>query len=149
TQGLSSTKRDIVVSSVSSAFEIGGADFGARQKLGARARHGDAAVHHDIGPMCQLERMEGILLDQEHGQALVGIEFADDLEDLLHDQRGKAERWLIEQEQAGPRHEGAGDRQHLLLAARECSAALGLALLENRESLESASEVVLEMLGIG
>src|SRR4029079_17292605 len=118
-QGLSSTKRDIVVSSVSSAFEISGTDFGACQKLRAGARHGDATVHHDIGAMGELERMEGVLLDQEHGQALAGIELADDLEDLLHDQGSEAERWLIEQQQAGPRHQGAGDRQHLLLAARE------------------------------
>src|SRR4029079_16839013 len=99
--------------------------------------------------MGELERMEGVLLDQEYGQALAGIELADDLEDLLHDQGSEAERWLIEQEQAGPRHQRAGDRQHLLLAARERAAALGLALVENGEDLEGAGEILLEIPGIG
>ena len=50
----------------------------------------------------------------------------------------QAERGLVEQEQAGARHQGAGDGQHLLLAARKRAAALGLALFEDREQVEGA-----------
>ena len=44
---------------------------------------------------------------------------AQDLEQLLDDQRREAERGLVEQHQARPQHQRAADRQHLLLAARQ------------------------------
>ena len=45
-----------------------------------------------------------------------------------HDQRRKAERRLVEQHQPRPQHQGAADRQHLLLAARERAGLLHPAL---------------------
>ena len=61
--------------------------------------------------------MVGVLLDQKHRHAVALVEVADDLEDLLDDERREAERWLVEQEQARAAHQGAGDGEHLLLAA--------------------------------
>ena len=51
-------------------LEIGRADLGARQQLGAAALHRDRAIDHDVAAMGELERMKGVLLDQENGQAL-------------------------------------------------------------------------------
>ena len=67
--------------------------------------------------MRELECVEGVLLDQEHGELLSPIELADRIEDLSHDHRREAERGLVEQQQARARHQRAGDREHLLLAA--------------------------------
>ena len=49
----------------------------------------------------------------------VGREPADDREQVVEDDRGEAERELVEQQELLPAHEHAGERQHLLLAARE------------------------------
>ena len=60
------------------------------------------------------------------------VDLAQDLEDALHHLRREAERGLVEQEQRGPAHERAGDREHLLLAAGEGARHLGVALLRGR-----------------
>ena len=60
------------------------------------------------------------------------------VEDVLDDQRRKAERRLVEQQQARLAHQRARDRQHLLLAARQGAGQLVLALLQAREALELA-----------
>ena len=69
------------------------------------------------------------------------VELADRVEDLPHDQRRKAERGLVEQQQARARHQGARDREHLLLAARQRAAALVQPLLQAREQREDALEI--------
>src|SRR3954452_1421070 len=90
--------------------------------------------------------MEGVLLDQENRQLLARVEFADRVEDLAHDDRRKSERGLIQQKEARARHQGTGDRQHLLLAAGERAAALMQPLLQAREELEHLLAVRVEML---
>ena len=89
--------------------------------------------------------MEGVLLDQEHGELFALVERVDGGENLLHQERREAERGFVEQEQPRPRHQRAADRQHLLLAARQRAAALAEPLLEAREQREHALEVVVEM----
>ena len=64
------------------------------------------------------------------------------VEDLLHDERREAERRLVEEEQARPAHQRAGDGEHLLLAARQGAAALVQALLEARKDRADALEVL-------
>ena len=44
--------------------------------------------------MGELQRVERVLLDQEHGQALVRFSWADRVEDALDHQRREAERGL-------------------------------------------------------
>ena len=56
------------------------------------------------------------------GLSLVGprgsdMQRLDHLEGLAYQARGEAERRLVEEQQAGPRHEAARDGQHLLFAA--------------------------------
>src|SRR5581483_11557646 len=108
---------------MSAALEVRLPDLGARQQLLARAAHGDEAADHYIGAMRELERMEGVLLDKEDGHPLA-VQLADHVEDLLDDEGGEAQRGLIEQQELGPAHQRAGDRQHLLLAPRQRAAAL-------------------------
>src|SRR5262249_25433776 len=106
------------------ALEIGGAHLGVAQQLGASAGERDLAVDHHVAAMGELEGMVGVLLDQEDGHLLLLVDVADDLEDLLDDQRREAERRLVEQQQPRPAHQRPRDRQHLLLAARQRAAAL-------------------------
>jgi hypothetical protein len=42
--------------------------------------------------------------DQQHGDASVTIDGAQDSEDLLHARRGETERWLVEQQELRPQH---------------------------------------------
>ena len=60
-----------------------------------------------------------VLLDDEHGQPLLLVQLAHDPEDLADDHRREAERRLVEQQQPRARHQRAGEREHLLLAAGE------------------------------
>jgi hypothetical protein len=93
--------------------------------------------------------MEGVLLDQEDRHLLLARDPADGLEDLPHNQRRQPKRGLVEQQQPRPAHQGAADRQHLLLAARQGAAALLAPLGQPGEHLEHPVEVFLEMHRIG
>ena len=116
------------------ALEIGRSHLRPLQQFACRCRLSViSAVDHDVAAVRELERVEGVLLDQEHGEPVLRVELADGVEDLPHDQRREAERRLVEQQQPRPRHQRAGDRQHLLLAARQRAAALVQALLQARE----------------
>ena len=95
--------------------------------------------------MRELQRVIGILLDEEDRHALAPVELADGIEDLPHDDGREAERRLVEHEETRPAHERAGDRQHLLLAARKRAAALCKALLEPGKELCHTRQVLLEM----
>ena len=66
------------------------------------------------------------------------FEVADDPVELLDGGRGEAERRLVEHQQARPRDERAGEREHLLLAAGERPGLLAAAVLDPREVLERA-----------
>ena len=50
---------------------------------------------------------------------LLAADAVDDVENLLDDARGEAEGGLVKHQEARPHHQCAGDRQHLLLAARQ------------------------------
>ena len=76
-----------------------------------------------IAPVRDLQRHMRVLLDQQHRRPAL-MDFADDLEYRLHDDRREAERGLVEQQQPGLRHQAARDRDHLLLAAGERPAEL-------------------------
>ena len=72
-------------------FQIGSLDFRARQQFLAGAGDRDLAVDHDIAAVGKLQRVECILLDEEHCDSLGAVEFTDGGENLLHDQRREAE----------------------------------------------------------
>src|SRR5437763_9881590 len=56
------------------ALEISGTDFRPAQQFGPAAGKRDQPIHHDVAAMRELERVERILLDQEHGQFLTPVE---------------------------------------------------------------------------
>ena len=93
--------------------------------------------------------MVGVLFDQKHGQLVALVERANGGEDLLHEERRQAERRLVQKNEPRPAHQRAADRQHLLLATRQCAAALGAAVGEPREQRENALEVGHEMSLVG
>src|SRR5580700_2364532 len=123
------------------SLEIGRADLGARQQLGAAALHRDRAIDHYVAAMGEFQRMKGVLLDQENSQPFGLVQFRDHFEDLLDDEGRKSKRRLVQEQQAGPAHERARNRQHLLLAARQRSAALRGPLLQAWKKREHALKV--------
>src|SRR3954454_25172930 len=116
-----------------SAGEIGGLYLGAFQKLVAAAAERDAAVDHDIAAVREFQGVKGVLLDQEDREPFLDVQLADGVENLPGDERGEAERGLVKEQQSRSAHQGARDRQHLLLAARKCAAALVDAFLQPRK----------------
>ena len=64
--------------------EVGLAYLGIGQQLFTAALHDDMSMLHHIAPVGQLQRLVGILLDQEDGHALAA-QLLNDLEDLLDD----------------------------------------------------------------
>ncbi|GAA2874993.1 hypothetical protein GCM10020220_075620 [Nonomuraea rubra] len=61
---------------------------------------------------------------------------------LPGDERGQAQRRLVEQQHPGAQHEGPAEGEHLLLAAAEAARGLLEPLLQDREVLVDAFEVV-------
>ena len=107
----------------------------------------DLARLEHVAAVRDRQRDRGVLLDHEHGRPLL-VDLDDDLEDPVDQDRRESHRRLVEQQQPGPRHQGAADRAHLLLAARERAGLLRLALLEPREQAVRAIEVLGDAVGV-
>ena len=69
------------------------------------------------------------------------LQLLEDLEDLVDHQRREAERRLVEEQELRPREQRAGDRELLLLAARELRARPVAVAPEHREALEHPVDV--------
>src|SRR5712671_958004 len=107
-------------------------DFVLRQFTGISGeRH--ATLFHEIEMVRDLERQMGVLLDQENRHTLA-VQFFDDAEDFLDDDRSQAERRLIHQQKPRTRHQRARHRQHLLLSAGQSSCKLLAALIQTRKA---------------
>ena len=76
-----------------------------------------------------------VLLDEQDGDVRLGGQLLHQLEDLGHDERGQAQRRLVEQQALGPAHECAADGQLLPLAAAEGVGAHLAALPQHREEV--------------
>src|SRR5258705_12148812 len=102
----------------------------------ARARiHDGAAVHHGE-VVAELERKVEILLDQ-HGCDLAEVaQIRDGAADGLDDRGLDAFSRLVKEERARPHHQRAADRELLLLAAGEVTAAPAEHAVEHREERE-------------
>ena len=81
------------------AAQIGLAHARILRKLRAWSAHHDAAGLQHVAAARGLERIAGILLDQQHAGAGF-IDRADGAEDVPHDQRREAERRLVEAQAA-------------------------------------------------
>src|SRR5262249_26076265 len=123
-----------------SAFQISRADLRTLEQLAAGTGERDQAVDHDIAAVGELERMERVLLDQEYRELVLAVELTDGGENSFDQKRREAERGLVEEKEPRAAHERARDRQHLLLAARERSAALAQPLFEAGEKAQKPPE---------
>ena len=75
------------------------------------------------------------LLDDEHRGAPL-VHLAEDLEELVHDERREPEGELVDDQEARSRHQGTGDAEHLLLASRQRGSRLMGTLAQPREQDE-------------
>jgi hypothetical protein len=87
-----------------------------------------------VDPIGQVQRELHVLL-REQDREPVGLEPRDLLLQVLHDQWGQALRRLVQQEELGVAHEGAGDGEHLLLAPGEEAALASHQLAQLGEQL--------------
>src|SRR5712671_43160 len=94
----------------------------------------DEALLDDVGPVGQPRRELEILLGEQDRQALP-LERGDLIPERAHDHRGQALRRLVEEKYPRVAHQGAGHREHLLLAAREAAGPAGRQLPELGEEL--------------
>ena len=79
-----------------------------------------------------------MLLHDDGRQPLLARDAADGAQQLFHDDGRQALQRLVQQQQARVEHQRAAHGQHLLLAARELRAQVGLALGQAREHLVHA-----------
>src|SRR5450759_4794549 len=97
--------------------EIGGANgFVAPQLVGLAAQHNEAGFQ-DVAMVGHRKPHARILLDKQYRRILP--DFRDNPEHRLHDNRRKAERWLVQQQQPRLRHQATRHRDHLQLATRQ------------------------------
>ena len=69
------------------------------------------------------------------------VDALDQREQLFDQERGEAERRLVEDQEPGLGHQAAPDREHLLLAAGQRAGALALPFGEPREDREHPAAV--------
>ena len=98
-------------------------------QLAGRPREGDLAAFDEIEPVGHLERHVGVLLDQQNGDPF-RVQLADDVEDLLDDERRETDGRLVHEQDPGTGHQPPRDGQHLLLASRQGAGKLTLAFLQ-------------------
>lgn len=103
---------------------------------------GDSAELEDVTPVSDLQRFVCVLFDEEDGDAL-GADVFDDVENLRNDDRGKAKRGFVQEQDFRLHHQAATDGKHLLFAAGECTRALAAAFFEAREEVVDVGEVFL------
>src|SRR5438445_4855317 len=101
----------------------------------ARSFEDDGTVVDDVDPVGELQRHLGVLLDEQHADALA-LQLADGVHHRVHDHRGEALRGLVEEQELRAGHEGAGDGEHFLLAAGKQPAFALQALAQAGEALE-------------
>ncbi len=107
-------------------------------------------MFHEIEALRDFQRHVRVLLDEKDGRALA-VQLRDRAEDLFDHERREAERGLVHEQEARPRHQRTCHGEHLLLAAREGAGQLRRALPEAGKALEDAvdvrREVVLALVG--
>jgi hypothetical protein len=88
----------------------------AVEQLAGRASARHAAALYDVCVLGVLQRDGCVLLGDQEADPAGAIQLSYDFEDFLEDLRRSAHRGLVQQDQAGLSHQGAPDRDHLLLA---------------------------------
>src|SRR3990170_4320945 len=102
-----------------------------------------AGLEH-VTAVRDFERLLGVLLHEQHRRPL-GVDLANDAEDLLDEDRGETQRGLVEEENLRPGHQRPTDCQHLLLAAGQRPALLTRPLGEAREEAEDVLDILVDL----
>ena len=103
-----------------------------RRRCRRRAAEHHAALVQQVHPVGEGQGAADVLLHDEQGGAGRG-DLAEELEDLVHDDRGESHRGLVDQDQLGVGEVGADQRQHLLLPAGQLSGGLAQPAPEHRK----------------
>src|SRR5215471_20169650 len=106
-------------------------DVGVRQQPGRGVLVDDPAALHDVPVVGDPKGGRRVLLDEEDGEAEVGAQTRQHLEQTGGHQRGQTERQLVDQHEPGRADQRHAHRQHLALAAGEIAGHLPLALEED------------------
>src|SRR5205823_12822700 len=94
----------------------------------------ERATPHHGGAVRATKRAHGVLLDEQHRDAM-GLEVGERLKHALPHERGESERGLVKEKQARSSEKRPRDREHLLLPARESSREHSATLAQDREAL--------------
>src|SRR5262249_17025335 len=108
-------------------------------KIGARPVVDHRAALDDRRAVSDAEHLLRVLLDQDRRRAFVADDAPQRQQQLLDQDRSEALERLVEQDDARIEDQGAADREHLLLAARELVAEIAAALLRPPKSLLDAA----------
>jgi len=111
------------------------------EQVFATATELDLTRHQDIAAVGDFQGCIGILLDQQHGRALL-IDFTDDRENVAHDQRCQTKRRFVHHQDLWLGHQSPADCKHLLFAAREGACHLPVPFLEAREQIIHALDIL-------
>src|SRR5213080_43579 len=98
--------------------EVGLANGWVLAQVRSLAAHRDPSVLQHVAAVGDLEGEHDVLLDQQHGRAVL-IDRLYDFHHPIHHLWGEAQRWLVDHQQFRPGHQSATDGDHLLLAARQ------------------------------
>src|SRR5262245_12072352 len=127
--------------------EVGVLNRRIPEQFGTGSALDDTAGFQHICAMCPRQRLLCVLFDdQDRGPLLV--DFRDDREDLLDQDRRQPHRGLVQEQQFRPAHQRASDRQHLLLAAGQRAAGLLAPLGEAGEQRVHPIEVGADRHGV-
>src|SRR5262245_18523075 len=120
--------------------EVAALEVGVTGELsGSRLGSDGAADHHELA-LRQRRRDAEVLLDQQDAEPLL-LERPEGLDQQLDDRRSEALGGLVHDQQLRVQHQGAADREHLLLSARELRSAVPLSLGEAWEELVDPGSV--------
>src|SRR6266545_6524767 len=128
--------------------EVRLADAFVLAQLCARTLQRDPPDLEQVGAIRYVERGVRVLLDDEHCQPLLLVQAANELEELLDDERREAERRFVQQEQPRLRQARPREREHLLLAAGERSRLLVAPLAQPRQLARHLVEVARDRLPV-
>src|SRR3954468_11506330 len=86
--------------------EVGALQVAVREKLAGSAVEHDGAIFQHIRALRDFERLADVLLDEQHGEPVL-VEPGDERKHLLDEERCKAERGLVQDEQSRLAHQAA------------------------------------------
>ncbi|KAF5029371.1 hypothetical protein DSECCO2_649280 [anaerobic digester metagenome] len=132
---------------VAGRAEEGGAQGRVQKQVAALALFDDPAAGQQVGRVRGRQGAGGVLLDDEDGRAGAG-QLVDDGENLVGYDGRQAQARLVQEQEAGPRHQRPAHGQHLLLSAGQSAGQLGAALPQFGEAGEDLVHAPL-FLGLG